>query len=244
MASQPSKSRRSLTACHHGLPGGFPSSGPRTPRSACQRMNDTAARLNGRCRGARPSGPRYVRASSAIRPAGSSRTRATCAAAQSTAMSSRVMHDRHSNSVTALAAASARRRHPRRRDLTWPARYYPGERQHAGRGAGESWVAGAGKQSRIGRGIRDCATGLARAGTVGSAISKRSVVLPTLTTPRAAAQHQHHDPLHAHAPHTHGKAPCKLPCECECAVCEEGQRILGMTIARRLDRGIRNSSYP
>jgi hypothetical protein len=33
---------------HHGLPGGEPSSGLSTPRCACQRMNESAARRNGR----------------------------------------------------------------------------------------------------------------------------------------------------------------------------------------------------
>ncbi len=37
---------------HHGLPGGEPSSGLRTPRWTCQRMKESAARLNGRWRGA------------------------------------------------------------------------------------------------------------------------------------------------------------------------------------------------
>ena len=37
---------------HHGLPGGEPSIGLRTPRRTCQRMNESAARLNGRCCGA------------------------------------------------------------------------------------------------------------------------------------------------------------------------------------------------
>ena len=55
--SQPSRSSRSLTARHHTLPGGDASSGLSTPRRACQRMNDNAARRNGRCRGARPVGP-------------------------------------------------------------------------------------------------------------------------------------------------------------------------------------------
>jgi hypothetical protein len=56
-------------------------------------MNDIAALRNSICRGTRPSGPRYVRDSSAIRPAGSSRTCATRAAAQSTAVTSLVMRD-------------------------------------------------------------------------------------------------------------------------------------------------------
>jgi len=57
MASQPSKSSRSLTARHHLLPGGSPSTGRRTPRSACQRMNDVAALLNGLCRPVPRGGP-------------------------------------------------------------------------------------------------------------------------------------------------------------------------------------------
>ena len=48
--SQPSRSSRSLTARHHTLPGGEASSGASTPRCACQRMNDSAAR--GRAGGA------------------------------------------------------------------------------------------------------------------------------------------------------------------------------------------------
>ena len=56
-ASQPSRSRRSLLARHHGLPGGDASGGASSPRAACQRMNDSAARRNGRSRGARPVGP-------------------------------------------------------------------------------------------------------------------------------------------------------------------------------------------
>ena len=46
--SHPSRSSRSLTARHHTLPGGDASSGSSTPRRACQRMNDNAARRNGR----------------------------------------------------------------------------------------------------------------------------------------------------------------------------------------------------
>ena len=83
--SQPSRSRRSLTARHHTLPGGDASSGLSTPRRDCQRMNDNAARRNGRCRGARPVGPRNTRAISARRAAGSSRTAATCAPARASA---------------------------------------------------------------------------------------------------------------------------------------------------------------
>src|SRR5215204_7263553 len=40
--------RASFIARHHTLPGGDASSGLRTPRCACQRMNDNAARRNGR----------------------------------------------------------------------------------------------------------------------------------------------------------------------------------------------------
>ena len=83
--SQPSRSSRSLTARHHTLPGGDASSGLSTPRRACQRMNDNAARRNGRCRGARPVGPRNTCAISARRAAGSSRTAATCAPARASA---------------------------------------------------------------------------------------------------------------------------------------------------------------
>ena len=56
-ASQPSRRRRSLTVRHQTLPGGDASSGLSRPRRACQCMNDSAARRNGRCRGARPVGP-------------------------------------------------------------------------------------------------------------------------------------------------------------------------------------------
>ena len=93
MASQPSRSNRSLTARHHRLPGGLPSMARRTPRSACQRMKDAAALRNRSCRRELPSGPRYVRVRSAMRPDGSSRTSATCAAAQSLAVSSDVIRD-------------------------------------------------------------------------------------------------------------------------------------------------------
>ena len=55
--SQPSRSRRSLTARHQRLPGGCAPIGSSTPRFACQRMNDRAARRKGRCFGARPKGP-------------------------------------------------------------------------------------------------------------------------------------------------------------------------------------------
>ena len=84
-ASHPSRSRRSLTARHHALPGGDASSGLSTPRRACQRMNDIAARRNGRCRGARPVGPWKIRDINARRAAGSSRTAATCASAEASA---------------------------------------------------------------------------------------------------------------------------------------------------------------
>ena len=76
----PSRSSRSLIARHHTLPGGEASSGFSTPRCACQRMNDNAARRNGRCRGARPVGP-WWSGRPARRAAGSSRaaaTRASC----------------------------------------------------------------------------------------------------------------------------------------------------------------------
>jgi hypothetical protein len=83
--SHPSRSSRSFTARHHTLPGGDASSGLSTPRRACQRINDNAARRNGRCRGARPVGPRNTRAINARRAAGSSRTAATCTPAKSSA---------------------------------------------------------------------------------------------------------------------------------------------------------------
>ena len=57
-ASHPSRSSRSLTDRHHGLPGDGASSGSSTPRCTCQRMKDDAARRNGRWCGARPVGPR------------------------------------------------------------------------------------------------------------------------------------------------------------------------------------------
>ena len=65
IASQPSNNSRSLTARHHLLPGNSPSTECRTPRSACQRINDTAARPNGRWR---RLAPRYVSAKSASAP--------------------------------------------------------------------------------------------------------------------------------------------------------------------------------
>jgi hypothetical protein len=64
-------------------------SGARTPRLSCQRINDIAARRNGRCRGARPIGPLYVRASSPKRAAGLSRTISTCASAHAAATPAR-----------------------------------------------------------------------------------------------------------------------------------------------------------
>jgi hypothetical protein len=71
-----------------GLPGGDASSGLSTPRRACQRMNDNAARRNGRCRRARPVGPWNTRAINARRAAGSSRTAATCVSAEASAPAS------------------------------------------------------------------------------------------------------------------------------------------------------------
>ena len=47
-ASQPSRSSRSFTARHHGLPGGVASSGANTPRLSCHRMNEIAARRKGK----------------------------------------------------------------------------------------------------------------------------------------------------------------------------------------------------
>ena len=84
-ASHPSRSSRSFIARHHTLPGGDASSALRRPRCACQRMNDNAARRNGRCRGALPVGPRNSRAINARRAAGSSRTAATWASAEASA---------------------------------------------------------------------------------------------------------------------------------------------------------------
>ena len=59
--SHPSRNSRSLTARHHALPGGDASSALSTPRAACQRMNDNAARRNGRWRGAGPSPAEHPR---------------------------------------------------------------------------------------------------------------------------------------------------------------------------------------
>jgi hypothetical protein len=84
-ASHPSRSSRSFIERHHTLPGGDAPSALRTPRWACQRMNDNAARRNGRCCGASPVGPRNSRAIIARRAAGSSRTNATCTSAQASA---------------------------------------------------------------------------------------------------------------------------------------------------------------
>ncbi len=56
-ASHPSRSSRSFSARHHLLPGGSASSGLSSPRLASQRMNEIAARRNGRWRGASPVGP-------------------------------------------------------------------------------------------------------------------------------------------------------------------------------------------
>jgi hypothetical protein len=67
------------------LPGGDASSGLSSPRRACQRMNDNAARRNGRCRGARPVGPWNKRAISARRASGSSRTAVTCSSTEARA---------------------------------------------------------------------------------------------------------------------------------------------------------------
>jgi hypothetical protein len=83
--SHPSRSRRSFTARHQELPGRSSRAGASTPRRSCQRMNDIAARRYGRCRGARPNGPRYVRSTSAIRADGSSRTAVTCSSAHTAA---------------------------------------------------------------------------------------------------------------------------------------------------------------
>ena len=84
-ASLPSRSSRSFIARHHTLPGGDTPSELRSPRCACQRMNDNAARRNGRCRGALPVGPLNSRAINARRAAGSSRTDATWASAEANA---------------------------------------------------------------------------------------------------------------------------------------------------------------
>jgi hypothetical protein len=84
-ASDPSRSSRSFIARHQTLPGGDASSGLSTPRCACQRMNDNAARRNGTWRGAWPIGPWNRRPINASRAAGSSRTAATCASADASA---------------------------------------------------------------------------------------------------------------------------------------------------------------
>jgi hypothetical protein len=62
----PSHSNRSLAVRHHTL-----RAERRVEHTAarCQRMNDNAARRNGRCRGARPVGPWNTRAISARRAA-------------------------------------------------------------------------------------------------------------------------------------------------------------------------------
>src|SRR6201994_5187210 len=85
--SQPSRSRRSLTARHQRLPGTSPLSGASTPRSTCQRMNDSAARRNRRCGADASGGSSYVRAHSEKRSSGLSRTCSTCAVARSAAVS-------------------------------------------------------------------------------------------------------------------------------------------------------------
>ena len=46
--SHPSRSSRSFIVRHQTLPGGDASSGFSTPRCACQRMNESAARRKGR----------------------------------------------------------------------------------------------------------------------------------------------------------------------------------------------------
>ncbi len=68
-ASQPSQSSRSFTPRHHGLPGGVASIGASTPRLSCHRMNDMAARRNGRCCGA-PAERTVVRPGDQFEPSG------------------------------------------------------------------------------------------------------------------------------------------------------------------------------
>jgi hypothetical protein len=92
-ASHLSRSSRSLTARHQGLPGGVAFSGASTPRLTCQRVNDSAALRNGKCCGAQPMGPRHVRANSSRRPAGSSRTASTCLQAHAAAVGGALMAD-------------------------------------------------------------------------------------------------------------------------------------------------------
>ena len=104
--SHPSSSSRSLTARHHTLPGGDASRGLSTPRRACQRMNDNAARRNGRCRGAWPVGPWNTRAISARRAAGSSRTAATCAPAKASAPASWLIASSDSDSPKTNATSA------------------------------------------------------------------------------------------------------------------------------------------
>ena len=107
IASHPSRSNRSFTARHQTLPDGDASSGSRRPRWACQRMNESAARRNGRCRGARPVGPWNSRSISARRAAGSSRTAATWASTQSSASRWPLTPGQRSAVQAALTASSA-----------------------------------------------------------------------------------------------------------------------------------------
>ena len=140
-ASHPSRSSRSLIARHQTLPGGDASSRSSTPRFACQRMNDSAARRNGRP-GARPVGPRCPPEGGRAVP-GSSRTAATCSRPRS-APSDGAFTGRESPigraprgqaGLPVRAVASPRRRVPSRpeerpRDRPPPRRHRP----HARRG--------------------------------------------------------------------------------------------------------------
>src|SRR5262245_42829031 len=85
-ASAVSRSRRSLTARHQGLPGVAPPTGLSSPRRSCQPTNARAARRYGRCSSGRPGAASYRERISASRPAGSSRTEATWSAAYSAAV--------------------------------------------------------------------------------------------------------------------------------------------------------------
>ena len=81
-----SRSSRSLTARHQGLPGASLLSGLRRPRRSCQPMNPSAARRYGRYSSGRPGSASYRDRINATRAAGSSRTEATRSAAYSTAV--------------------------------------------------------------------------------------------------------------------------------------------------------------
>ena len=68
-ASRVSRSRSSLTARHHGLPGASESNALSTPRSCCHRMNATTARRYGRYGRPTPHSA-YVSAASRMRALG------------------------------------------------------------------------------------------------------------------------------------------------------------------------------